>query len=193
MLLTHINQYVNLTEQEVNEITSVLTHKAYSRNTSILNEGEQCRYFYFITSGSLRCYYTTERQKELTVMFAFPGWWITDMDCYINRSPSQATIVALEETKCLRLGRGDYDQLLISIPKLERYFRILLQNAYIREQQRAREAISLSSTERYLNLIARYAQIEQRVSQKHLASYLGITPQFLSVLKGDLKIQQFSV
>ena len=120
-------------------------------------------------------------------MFAFAGWWITDMASFSNALPSTTSIVALEDTECLQLTCRQFDQILTEIPKLERYFRILMQNAYIREQQRVRETISLPAAERYTQLIDRYPQLEQRVSQKNVASYLGITPQALSTLRRKRK------
>lgn len=124
-----------------------------------------------------------EDSKESSIMFAFPGWWITDMRCFIQELPSDTSIQALEETEIAEISKSEYEALFTKIPAFERLFRILMQNAYIREQTRVFEHMTCSAKERYKRFVSKYPRIEQLISQKHIASYLGITPEFLSYLK----------
>ena len=116
-------------------------------------------------------------------MFAFADWWITDMRCFVKQLPSDTYIQALEESEVGEISKSSFDQLFEKIPKFERLFRILMQNAYIREQTRMLEHLTCTAEARYEKYISKYPQIEQLVSQKHIASYLGITPEFLSFTK----------
>lgn len=185
-LLNHIGRHVSLDRRESEFFSGLLRPGHFARREVLLREGERCDRLWFIRRGLLRCYFTNDGGKRLTVMFAFPEWWLTDMNCFINGLPSNTTIEALEDTDCWSLSREDYDRLFAAVPKFERYFRLLMQNAYIREQVRVQEAISLPAAERYRRLTSRYPELEQRVSQKHLASYLGISPEFLSALRREL-------
>jgi CRP-like cAMP-binding protein len=116
-------------------------------------------------------------------MFAIKDWWITDMYCFLNQKPALLNIEALEESRVLQLKFAHLEELYKKIPKFERFFRILMQNAYVREQLRVLDTISLTTEERYYRFIHKYPQIVKRVSQKQIASYLGVTPEFLSTVK----------
>ena len=185
LLLANIGRHVTLDRREVAELTGFLRSGTIRRREILLREGDRCITLWFIRSGSLRCYYTTDSGKRLTVMFAFADWWLTDMNCFINSLPCHTTIEALEDTEFYMISREDYDRLFEIIPKFERYFRLLMQKAYIREQVRVQEAISLPAAERYRRLTERYPDLEQKISQRHVASYLGISPEFLSTLRRE--------
>jgi CRP-like cAMP-binding protein len=132
--------------------------------------------------------------KESTIMFAIADWWITDMYCFLNRQPAMLNIEALESSQLLRLSIDDLEKLYIHVPKFERFFRIIMQNAYTREQLRIIQNLSLSAEERYDNFLTKYLQIVKQVTQKQIASYPGITPEFVSAIwankakKGDLSV-----
>jgi CRP-like cAMP-binding protein len=116
-------------------------------------------------------------------MFALADWWVTDMYCFINQEPAMMYIEAIENSCIFQLKKEDLDELFLKIPKFERFFRIIMQNAYIREQLRVIQSLSLSAEERYDSFISKYPQIVQQVTQKQIASYLGITPEFLSAIR----------
>ncbi|MGY0040545.1 Crp/Fnr family transcriptional regulator [Pedobacter sp. NJ-S-72] len=136
-------------------------------------------------SGTLRAYYLDKAGKESTIMFAVTDWWITDMFCFINQQPAMLTIEAVEESIIFQLSKADLDQLYNKIPKFERFFRVIFQNAYIREQLRTIENLSLSAEQRYNIFLNKYPQVVRQVTQKQIASYLGITPEFLSMIRGN--------
>ena len=138
---------------------------------------------FFVESGSFRAYHLNKDGKESTIMFAPEDWWVTDMNAFLNGTPSLLSLEALEDSKIYAIGRKNFDLALDKIPQLERFFRILFQRAYIREQLRVLDNISLTTEERYLNFISKYPQLVQKVTQKQIASYLGVTPEFLSSLK----------
>lgn len=116
-------------------------------------------------------------------MFAVSDWWITDMYCFLNQLPAMVTIQAVESSSLLRLSKQQLDQLYLEVPKFNVFFRILMQNAYCREQLRIIQNLSLPAKERYELFVTKYPQIASKVTLKQTASYLGITPEFLSSIR----------
>lgn len=184
-LIANIEKHISLREREKTYLLSVIKIRQLKRKEFLMRQGGQCTSIYFVNEGSLRCYYLGEDSKESSIMFAFPGWWITDMRCFIQELPSDTYIQALEKTEVAEITKSDYDQLFVEIPAFDRLFRILMQNAYIREQTRVFDHMTCSAKERYKRFVSKYPRIEQLISQKHIASYLGITPEFLSYLKRE--------
>jgi CRP-like cAMP-binding protein len=136
-----------------------------------------------VDSGALRAFHVDKEGKESTIMFAISDWWITDMYCFVTGHPAMQNIIAIEDSHVWQLQKDDLDKLYASIPKFERFFRIIMQNAYIREQLRVLQSLSLSAEERYDIFINKYPQLIPHLTQKQIASYLGITPEFLSTVR----------
>ncbi len=116
-------------------------------------------------------------------MFGVGDWWITDMYSFLNQQPALMNLEALENSEVLELSKADLDKLYVEVPKFERFFRIIIQNAYVREQVRVIHNLSMTAEERYEVFMQKYPHIAQRVTQKQIASYLGITPEFLSSIR----------
>jgi len=190
-IIENVNKHIALSENELLIFLSRLKKKKIERKSFLLTQGQLCEYIYFVDSGALRAFYLDESGKESTVMFAVKDWWITDMYCFINQKPAMLTIEAIEDSLVYQLKKSDLDELYVSISQFERLFRILMQNAYIREQLRVIENLSLPAEERYDIFIKKYPEVALKVKQKQIASYLGITAEFLSMIKSkkakDLK------
>jgi CRP-like cAMP-binding protein len=182
-LIKNINKHIRLEKEEKSYVLRVFREKEVKKKEFILSSGQLCDQFSFVESGSLRAFYMDAAGKESTIMFAFSDWWITDMHCFVNGLPAMLNIVALENSKILQISKADLDHLYIQIPKFERFFRILLQNAYTREQVRVIQNLSLTAEERYDIFLNKYPQVARQVTQKQIASYLGITPEFLSMIR----------
>jgi CRP-like cAMP-binding protein len=182
-VLAQVAKHVLLNTGEQEIFLGLLAEKKLAKKELLLTEGGSCRNFSYVVSGTFRAYSIDRFDKESTVMFAIADWWITDMYAYINRQPAMLFIEALEPGIVLNLRRDDMDLLLEQVPKFERFFRIIFQNAYIREQLRVIQNLSLPAEERYQNFISRYPTIVKRITQKQIASYLGVTPEFLSTIR----------
>jgi len=187
MILENIAKHISLDEEEAVCFLSMLQQKRVSRKELLLKEGQSCKYINFVESGILRAFYLDKAGKESTIMFAVGDWWITDMYCFVGQRPAMLNIEAVEDSCVLQLSKEHLDELFVKVPKFERFFRIILQNAYIREQLRVIENLSLSTEERYNNFLARYPRVVELVTQKQIASYLGITPEFLSMIRAGLR------
>ena len=181
-ILSNIEKHISLDESEQKFFCSLLKEKQFSKKDFVLSEGQLCRNISFVNTGILRAFFNHDG-KQSTIMFAMKDWWITDMNCFVNRQPAMLNIVALEQTEVLQLSKENMGKLLDNFPKFERFFRIIFQNAYVREQLRTIQNLSLPAAERYDNFCTKYTRISQMITQKQIASYLGITPEFLSSIR----------
>jgi len=182
-ILQNIARHITPDKEEQDYFLSLITLENISRKQILLTEGHPCRSIFYVNAGVLRAFFTDQWGKESTIMFAIADWWITDMFCFINQQPAMLTIEALADSTIFRLQRNDWETLLATIPKFEKYFRVLMQNAYTREQLRVIQNLSIPAEDRYHNFLGKYPQIAKQVTQKQIASYLGITPEFLSAIR----------
>ena len=182
-ILKNLNKHIALTQHEEEYFLSLLKYQEVRKRDFVLQQGTVCKSIYFVNSGMLRAFFTDQETKESTIMFAMEDWWITDMHCFLQQSAAMLSIQAVEASTVLKLSKQDLDALYDKVPTFERFFRILMQNAYVREQVRVLENLSLPAQVRYGNFIKKYPQIVQQVPQKQIASYLGITPEFLSSIR----------
>lgn len=186
VLKAHVAARTDLADEEFPRCTSLMAPRRLRKGHTLSQTGEPCRYLAFVTSGCLRAYSVDEKGEEHVVQFALEQWWITDMYSFLTGKPAEYVIEALEESDVLLIDANAYEQVCATVPAFERYFRILLQNNYVATHRRLLATISLSAEERYLQLIAEYPPIVQRVAQRHIASYLGITPEALSRIRGRI-------
>ena len=182
LILKNIEKHISPDKEEIEYFISLLQYKEITKKDFLLREGEICKNISYVHSGALRAYYLS-KEKEATIMFAVADWWITDMYCFVNQKPAMMYIEAMENSCIFQLKKEKLNTLLIKVPKFEKFFRILMQNAYIREQLRILQNLSMSAEDRYDNFLNKYPQIAQQVTQKQIASYLGITPEFLSAIR----------
>jgi CRP/FNR family transcriptional regulator, anaerobic regulatory protein len=183
LILNNVAKHIVLTQQEQLYFMSLLKKQTVAKKDFILTEGQLCKYINFVNTGTLRAFYTDKESKESTIMFAIADWWITDMYCFTNQLPAMLNIQAVEHSEIFQLPKNNLDTLYDNVPRFEKFFRIIMQNAYIREQLRVIQSLSLSAEERYDNFMNKYPQIACQVTQKQIASYLGITPEFLSNIR----------
>lgn len=186
-ILHNISKHVSLNEDEEKFFLSQLSIRTFARKELILRQGKICNKIFFVESGCLRAYHLSEEGRESTIMFAITDWWITDMNSFIHQAEAILNIETLDQCKLIELRHAALEDLYDKIPKFERFFRVLFQNAYVREQLRALDNITYTTHERYQKFINKYPQIVQKISQKQIASYLGVTPEFLSSVKKTSK------
>lgn len=183
ILVENVSKHISLTEDEWNFFASLPQKKLFAKKEFLLRSNEVCHYEIFVVSGCLRNFYIDDKGDEHTTLFATDGWWTGDLFSFFTQKPSRYFIEALEETTVLQFNTADINLLYTKVPKFERFFRILLQNAYIAQEQRIVQNLSNTAEERYEAFRQKYPSLEQRITQKHIASYLGITPEFLSMLR----------
>ena len=184
-IFKNFQKHIPLSNSEKEYLMSLIKIKTISKKEFILKQGQICKKIYFVEFGSLRAFNIDAKGKETTIMFAVKDWWITDMNCFVNKTPALLSIEALENSMVMELDFNLLEELYQKLPKFERFFRILFQNAYIREQQRALYNSSFTTEERYIQFVEKYPTVFKKVTQKQIASYLGVTPEFLSSVKNS--------
>ena len=177
------NEKVSLTLEEQEKIKTYLTPKKLRKKQYLLQEGDVCKAIAFVEKGALREYSIDESGTEHIVQFAVEDWWIGDMYSFLTQTPAMYTIEALEDCELLQIDKNGLEELYLKLPKMERFFRIIIQNAFVASQKRIISSMSQSADERYLAFIEKYPAIEQRIPQYQVAAYLGITPEFLSRIR----------
>lgn len=185
LLLKNLSKYVSLTEEEARVIESLFVRRKFRKRQYIIQEGEVARYETFIVKGITRTYEVDDNGQEHIVQFGLHDWWVGDLYSFLTETPSVYNIDCLEDTEVLQISKANLEILYEGVPKMERHFRVMIQNAYIASTQRVASALSKSALERYNEFIRRYPQIEQRVANHQIASYLGITPQSLSRIRSQ--------
>jgi cAMP-binding proteins - catabolite gene activator and regulatory subunit of cAMP-dependent protein kinases len=185
-LLTYISRYIQLTEEETNMFLSKVRIGQYKKGEYLVQNGQICRYESFVLKGCLRTYYIDNEGQEHIVMFAIENWWTADLGSFLTQTPSSYNVQCIEPCELAQLTYNDLEALYTAIPKLERFFRIIVQKAYVAAQKRIVNNFSLPAKERYIQFRERYPDIEQRVPQYMIASYLGITKEFLSKIRREL-------
>ena len=186
LLLQHISKHIQLATEEEAFLKSLLHSKKIKKKHFLLQEGEVNKSATFVTSGILRIYAIDKNGFEHILQFAPPGWWIGDMKSMLTQQPATLNIDAIEDTEILLLSKEDLDKLYTTVPKFERFFRILAENSIASHQQRLVNNLSLSAAERYNNFCQMYPSLIQNLPQKQVASYIGVTPEFLSKMLSNL-------
>lgn len=182
-LINHINRFVALTDEETEILTSYLKPKSLKKKEFLLIEGAICKANYFVKKGCFRLYFINEKGAEQILQFGIENWWITDLASLEYQSPSQFFIQALENGEVDVLEKRHEEELFEKVPKLERYFRIVLQKSYAASLRRIKIFSSQTAEERYTNFNNSFPEFVQRIPQYMLASYLGFTPEFLSKIR----------
>ena len=186
LILNNINRHIQLDKKETDFFKSILQIKKLKRKEFLLKPGEISRTENFINKGCLRAYTVDDNGFEHILMFAIEDWWTGDLNSFLNQSPATYFVEALEVTEVIQYTKENLDKLLIEVPKFERFYRIMLQKSLIALHQRISQNLSLTAEERYLNFIKKYPHLLERLNQKQIAAYLGITPIFLSMLRKRL-------
>lgn len=182
-LLKSFEQYFPLNHLERQEIPARFTERSVKRRGFILQQGDVCKYFTFIVSGCFRQYAIDENGKEHNLQFAAENEWITDLSSFYAEEPSSLYIEAVEPSVVLQIKHDDLLYLYTNYHKFDRNFRIIVERKYIDLQNRVMQNISVTAENRYINFMDRYPNLANRLPNIQIASYLGITPEFLSKVR----------
>ena len=185
-LLDYINKYIDLTAEEEEILLSKIIIRNYLKDQYIVQQGDVSKNINFITLGCTKIFYVDTKGQEHIVMFAIEDWWTSDLGSFITQTPADFNVQCLEHTEVIQFTHDNLEDLYIQIPKLERLFRKIIERAFVASQKRIIRNFSLTAKERYVIFKDTYPYIYQRVPQYLVASYLGITKEFLSKIKSQL-------
>ncbi|MDX6182556.1 Crp/Fnr family transcriptional regulator [Flavobacterium sp. Fl-77] len=183
VLLEHIQKFITLEPSEKAILASSLILSKIKKKEHVLREGEIANTMYFVTKGCFRQYIINTKGTEQTLQFAIENWWITDYLSYHNHVPSHFYIQAIEDTEVIAIEKKSFESLLLQIPKLERYFRIISQKTFGASQMRIKFLFTMSAEERYRHFKNVNPDFVQRVPQYMLASYLDFSAEFMSKIR----------
>lgn len=192
-LLKYIRQYIELTQDEEAKLLLKIKIRKVSKGQFIVRNGDICKYENFVLTGCLRSFYIDNEGQEHIVMFALENWWTADLGSFITQQPADLNVQCLEDSELAQIHYDDLQNLYLEIPKLERFFRIIIQKAFVAAQKRIVNNFSMEATSRYLQFREQYPDIEQRVPQYMIASYLGITKEFLSKIRRKITARKKGV
>lgn len=184
-LIAHIKKFVPITDEEESIIISSFRHKKIRKKEFLLKEQQTCTANHFVIKGCFRMYFIQDNGVERITQFAIENWWITDYQSLDWKQPSNFNIQAIEPSEIAILDRDCIPTLCDRIPKLDRYFRIIVQRHLAASQQRLFYIYSYPGEERYHHFNNNFPGFIQRVPQYMIASYLGFTPEFISKIKGN--------
>ena len=180
----NISRYVSFEPKELEIFNSLLEHKTVPKKTILLHEGEMCDFEAFVIKGCIRKYYIDANGFEVILQFAIENAWLSDISFSIyEKKPSRVFIETLEACEFFMLTPDTKEALFAKAPKFERAFRILMQRNLAVTQERLFNTISKTATEKYLEFLELYPTLSQRVAQHYIASYVGISAEFLSKIR----------
>lgn len=185
-LIDHLNSFLPLTEEETSELQKRVSQKTVKRRQFILSAGEVCKHYNFIVEGCFKMYKVDDTAKEHNLHFAVENQWITDIGSFHSEQPSQLYIEAVEPSIVLQISKGDLIFFYEHNIKFNRIFRVMVEDEFVRLQNRLLQTISTTAEQRYLEFIEQYPDLFNRISNVQVASYLGITPEFLSNIRKKL-------
>jgi CRP-like cAMP-binding protein len=180
---SHIRKFVPLSSEEEIELLGCTRSITVKKKTQLLKEGDICRSLYFVSQGLLRMYFIGGKGNEQIVQFAKENWWLCDYFSYERQEAAAFHIQAIENSELIAIDYDQYDVLLQKIPQMERYFRIMFQRSTAAAQVRMKHQAELSREEIYRFFNNAFPEFVQRVPQYMLASYLGLTPEYLSEIR----------
>jgi CRP-like cAMP-binding protein len=186
-VLNNFRREIQMTAEEEDYFTLLLKYRKFRKGQLLLREGDVCRFDTYTIKGILRLYYQDEAGKEHIILFGQEDRWISDFESYINQVPAKMYIEALENCEVFQLDRQHLDELYRKVPKIESLMRKRMQRCFTIFQGRVVDSLAMNSKERYLKFLGDYRGLEQRIPQHYIASFLGITPQFLSQIRAELR------
>jgi CRP-like cAMP-binding protein len=185
-LIDHFETYLPFNESDKNLLESRVTQRLVKRRQFILQEGFPCKHYSFVVTGCFRMFGVDTKGTEHNIQFAIENDWIADIGSFHSGKPSRLFIEAIEPSVILQIEQRDLYFLFTNISNLNRIFKVIIENKYVELQNRVLQNISSTALERYLAFHEQYPTLALRLPNTQVASYLGITPEFLSKLRKDI-------
>ena len=188
-LILAIKSIINLTPQEVDTINKLFKKKEYKKGDYFLAEGQVCKQAGFIVKGLIR-YYINHDGEEKTYSFGQENNFVCNYESFVPQAPSTKIIQALEDCEILQISHSDLQLFFKSIAQGERFGRLVIEQVFMQLLQDLSSFYTDTPEYRYGQFIKKYPDLLQRVSQYHIASYVGVKPQSLSRIRKRISNQK---
>ena len=185
-LIEHLGKVFPLDDSEIAMVDELFVPRRIKRRQIVHQEGDVCKYANFVVQGCLKMYMVDGDAKEHNLQFAVENNWIGDLGSFHSGEPSKLYLEAIERSVILQITKEDLYRLYDEFPKFNKIFRVMKENHIVEYQQRILQNISSTGEERYLDFLDRYPHLFNRISNVQIASYLGVTPVFLSMIRKKL-------
>ncbi len=185
-LFSSFDNYLPLDDIEQEDLANRFIERKIKRRQFILQEGDVCKHYTFVAEGCFKKFHVDKNGAEHNLQFAAENDWIMEIDSFYNENPSRVYIEAIEPSVILQIKKPDLLYLFTNNPKFDRNFRVIVENRFVEMENRVLQTISSTAEERYLSFNNQYPHLIQRLPNTQIASYLGITPEFLSKIRKDL-------
>ena len=182
-LQKHINKFVRISEKEFTEILTYFTLIKAAKKEDLLVAGKICKSNYFVIEGCLRLFFVNDKGIEETIQFALEHWWLSDYTSFSTQKPAEFSVQAVEKSEVMALSFSAQEEMLQQFPQMERYFRLVHQRAHAAFQFRIKFLYTMSREQLYREFARQYPAFVQRIPQYLLASFLGLTPEYLSEIR----------
>lgn len=184
VFIDYLRQRIPLSESETEWIGTMSILKKLRKKQYLLQEGNVWSYNAFVVSGCLRSYAVDEKGLEHIIAFAVENWWIGDRESLLSGQPSRFNIDAIEDSEVVLITQENFQRISQQIPAFNEMVNSILQKSFVVSQNRIQAAISYTAEEKYLNFVRNYPAFAQRIPQSMIASFLGMTPETLSRVRG---------
>jgi CRP-like cAMP-binding protein len=183
ILFKNFAKHISLTKAEEKYLMTLFEYKVIKAKDFLVQQGEVSKQSAFVLNGCLRGYTIDSNGFEHVLSFAPKDWWIADMYSLLSQKPGNLNIEAMVDTEVVLISKSNQDLMYEKVPKLERFFRIIIEKSLVAYQQRLNDNLSLTANERYMKFCKTYPQLINEIPQKQIAAYIGVTPEFLSKLR----------
>ena len=185
-LIQYFDNYLPLDQREKEELQNCVTERHIKRRQFILQHGDVCKHYSFVVSGCFKMYGVDKNGLEHNIQFAAEDDWISDIGSFHSEKASGLYIEAMEPATILQIEKSNLIYLYTNYPKFDRNFRVIIENKFVELQNRVLQNISSTAEERYLSFLDQYPTLSNRIPNTQIASYLGITPEFLSKIRNQI-------
>lgn len=181
-LINSIQSLIHLDPEEVEIINQLFKEKKIKKGNNFLAEGQVCKQVGFIEKGLMR-YYINNDGEDKTYAFAQENNFVCNNESFIPQTPSTKIIQALEDCEILQISYGDLQMFYKRIKQGERFGRLVIEQVFIQTLQDLSSFYTDTAEHRYRKFIIKHPDLQQRISQHHIASYVGVKPQSLSRIR----------
>lgn len=178
-----LKSITNFDNQELDQISSLFETKLVTKNEILVHEGDICREFYIVSSGSIRIYFIDKDGHEKTRYVLLENYMGTALTSFISQKPSSEFVEALENSELLAIHYSDFFKLNIELNNWKLFYQRILEMAYSFQNRKIETLVTLTAKQRFEQVQNDMPFLINRLSNKVLASYIDIREETLSRLK----------